>query len=139
MTLAEELGLINGQRVLWTSDLNSIRNVHGRIEEILVFIASSDGFDCVRIDEAPIEESLGHRISQAIVSNPHINEIGIIPTLGAAMQDVLSWIAVWSTLERMASLQKVCIYAIEFEAASTPVLDWDMNVAAGASSNVRSE
>jgi hypothetical protein len=102
MTLAQELGLGTFQRVaLRASRLNRVDNVEGRVDEIVHFIESDARYltlQYLSLDEAPIEENLGHRLSQAIVSNPHFNIMFM--SSGVA----LPWIASRGTLVHMTNL-----------------------------------
>jgi hypothetical protein len=122
MSLAEELDLINEERVLAVSSLNRI--VQGRIDEVADFIASTDSFQQVFVSQAPVSEELGNRFSRAIVSNPNINAVTLMSPEGVAMRELIRWIASSQTLVHMPSLEKVAMYDL-YAPVGMSLQDWD--------------
>jgi hypothetical protein len=119
MTLAHELGLCSFHRVsLRASRLNRVDNVQGRVDEIVLFIESDTRYltlQYLSLDEAPIEESIGHQFSQAIVSNTHF----IVMHMSSGV--ALPWISSRGTLVHMTNLSSTRI-SID---SDTSIQDWN--------------
>jgi hypothetical protein len=119
MSLAEEfgLGVWNGTNPLFASRINRVRNAHNRIDEIVEYIESSE-IGGLRLDEPPVDEERGRRVSQAFASNPHITEISFRPNYNVAIWDLITWLSISrETLIHMTSLEKMD--------AVTPAQDYD--------------
>jgi hypothetical protein len=119
MTIAQELDLCSFHRVcLRASRLNRVDNAQGRVDEIVHFIESDTRYltlQYLSLDEAPIEETLGHRVSQAIVSNNHF----IVMQMSSNV--ALPWIASRGTLVHMTNLYSTRI-SVD---SDTSIQDWN--------------
>jgi hypothetical protein len=121
MTLHEELGIVDRSRLFRVHHIDHVSDANNRVDEIVEFISSSDGFDSVMLSGTPAGE-LGHRASQAIFSNPRVTEL-ISDDL--AMRDLIRWIVNGrGTLEHMKGLTKIIIHTRE--SSDTFVKDWDV-------------
>jgi hypothetical protein len=103
------------------SALSRINELEKDVDQIVDFIQTSDTIKLVFLDEAPISDEHGRRVSQAITSNPHIEMMVFEYRFqGEGMLDLLSWIG--ETLAHITGLKTI----LTVVGLGAFVQDWDL-------------